>query len=87
MLSGRLAGNEVLAASGISKFFGSMQALKAVDLAPRAGEVHAFVGANGAGKSALSRILCGHTMPEAGEIRVCGQPCASRRPATGSRPA
>ena len=73
----------MLAASGISKFFGSMQALKAVDLALRAGEVHALVGANGAGKSTLSRILCGHTMPEAGEIRICGRPVRFASPRDG----
>lgn len=61
---------ELLAATGISKTFGRMQALKGVDLVLRAGEVHALVGANGAGKSTLSRILCGHLLADEGEIRV-----------------
>ena len=78
-----VAGSEALAASGISKFFGSMQALKSVDLVLRAGEVHALVGANGAGKSTLSRILCGHTMPEAGEIRIRGRPVRFTSPRDG----
>jgi ABC-type sugar transport system ATPase subunit len=82
-VSGRSAGGEVLAASGISKFFGSMQALKNVDLALQAGEVHALVGANGAGKSTLSRILCGHTIPEAGEIRIRGRAVRFSSPRDG----
>ena len=61
---------ELLAASGISKAFGRMQALKGVDIMLRAGEIHALVGANGAGKSTLSRILCGHLIPDEGKIRI-----------------
>jgi ABC-type sugar transport system ATPase subunit len=77
------AGEELLAAKGISKFFGSMQALKGVDLVLRAGEIHALVGANGAGKSTLSRVLCGHIIPEAGETRIRGRPVRFASPRDG----
>ncbi|HEY4691343.1 MAG TPA: ATP-binding cassette domain-containing protein, partial [Anaerolineae bacterium] len=43
----------VLSLQGISKQFGTVQALSEVSLDCRAGEVHAVVGENGSGKSTL----------------------------------
>ena len=64
----------VLEARGIHKSYGHVQALRGVELALRAGEVHALVGDNGAGKSTLLRILAGATMPDAGELHLNGSP-------------
>jgi ABC-type sugar transport system ATPase subunit len=58
---------------GISKRFGAIQALDAVDLDVRAGEVHALVGENGAGKSTLINILAGTIQPDAGRIVLAGR--------------
>jgi putative multiple sugar transport system ATP-binding protein len=44
---------------GISKAFHGVRALKDVNLAVRAGEIHAVVGENGAGKSTLMKVLSG----------------------------
>ena len=48
--------------------------MRGVDLAVSRGEIHGLVGANGAGKSTLVRILAGVVHPDAGAIRLEGQP-------------
>jgi ABC-type sugar transport system ATPase subunit len=59
--------------TGISKRFGSVQALSDVTFTVRAGTVHALVGENGAGKSTLMKILAGVYQPDAGEIEIHGR--------------
>jgi rhamnose transport system ATP-binding protein len=59
---------------GIARSFGVVRALRGVDVAFRAGEVHALVGENGAGKSTLIAIAAGAYRPDAGTIAVRGQP-------------
>ena len=67
-------GNPVLEIRGVSKRFGSIQALDDVSLALRAGEIHALLGENGAGKSTLIKITTGVEQPDAGELLVDGRP-------------
>ena len=64
----------VLLMEGISKFFGSIKALDAVDFEVRSGEVMALVGENGAGKSTLVKILAGMYTPDAGRAMLAGKP-------------
>jgi ribose transport system ATP-binding protein len=59
---------------GISKKFPGVIALDNVSLQIGAGEVVALCGENGAGKSTLMKILGGVHQPDAGEIRIDGQP-------------
>ncbi len=59
---------------GISKRFPGVVALDAVDFHITRGEVVALVGENGAGKSTLMKILGGVHQPNAGEIKLDGQP-------------
>jgi ribose transport system ATP-binding protein len=63
----------LLEATGISKTYGAVVALKAASLAVRPGEVHALMGANGAGKSTLVKILTGAVRPDSGTIAVRGR--------------
>ena len=58
----------------VSKFFGSVIALKDVSFDVRPGEVHCLLGDNGAGKSTLIKVLAGAHVPDEGEILVAGTP-------------
>jgi D-xylose transport system ATP-binding protein len=58
---------------GVSKAFGSVQALTDVDLEVRNGEVMALVGDNGAGKSTLVKCIAGTHTPDHGEISFEGR--------------
>jgi ABC-type sugar transport system ATPase subunit/ribose/xylose/arabinose/galactoside ABC-type transport system permease subunit len=64
----------VLECRGIRKTFAANVALDGIDLAIRAGEIHALVGQNGAGKSTLVKILTGVYRATSGELRVDGKP-------------
>jgi D-xylose transport system ATP-binding protein len=58
----------VLELRGITKSFGSVEALSDVDLEVRRGEVMALVGDNGAGKSTLIKTIAGIHSADSGEI-------------------
>jgi ABC-2 type transport system ATP-binding protein len=63
----------IISISGLSKTYeGGFQALKAVDLEIRRGEILALLGPNGAGKTTLISIICGIVNPSTGAVRVGG---------------
>jgi simple sugar transport system ATP-binding protein len=64
----------VLEMRGIRKEFPGVVANDDVSFEVRRGEVHALLGENGAGKSTLMNILYGLYKPDAGEIRLNGEP-------------
>lgn len=57
---------------GITKTFGSVQALRGVSFHVRRGERLGFLGPNGAGKTTTIRVLMGFINPDAGTARVLG---------------
>ncbi|QLQ09738.1 MAG: sugar ABC transporter ATP-binding protein [Nocardioidaceae bacterium] len=59
--------------SGITKSFGATHALRGIDLDIPAGEIHALVGENGAGKSTALGILAGRIGPTSGRVDVFGE--------------
>jgi simple sugar transport system ATP-binding protein len=65
----------------VSKYFGSVIALKDVSFDVELGEVHCLLGDNGAGKSTLIKLLAGVHVPDEGEIRVQGRPVHFTSPA------
>ncbi|MDO5528867.1 MAG: sugar ABC transporter ATP-binding protein [Paracoccus sp. (in: a-proteobacteria)] len=68
----------VLALDRVSKSFGPVEVLHEVDLELRAGEVHALIGENGAGKSTIMKILGGFLQPSAGRVLLGGAPAPYR---------
>ncbi|KQV81516.1 galactofuranose ABC transporter, ATP-binding protein YtfR [Rhizobium sp. Root1220] len=62
----------VLAASGVSKFFPGAVALDKVDFTLRKGEVHALLGENGAGKSTLIKCMTGAYRRDEGILLLDG---------------
>jgi ribose transport system ATP-binding protein len=71
--------------TGVSKRFGSTQALRGVDIELRPGEVHALVGENGAGKSTLMKVLSGAVVPDTGRLTLDGRLYAPRNPLDARR--
>jgi ABC-2 type transport system ATP-binding protein len=63
----------IITVSNLSKTYaGGFQALKAVDLEIRQGEIFALLGPNGAGKTTLISIICGLVNPTTGSVTVDG---------------
>jgi general nucleoside transport system ATP-binding protein len=73
-------GAPLMEARGIRKHFPGVVANDQVDLALYPGEVHALLGENGAGKSTLASILAGLYQPDAGELRLAGEPVVLKSP-------
>jgi ribose transport system ATP-binding protein len=76
---------QVLDAADVSKAYGAVVALKSASLAVRPGEIHALLGANGAGKSTFVKILTGAVRPDSGRIAVRGRELAATSPAQARR--
>ena len=61
-------------AAAVSRRFGSLRAVQAADLVVAAGEVVGLLGANGAGKTTMIRLLLGLLEPSDGSVRLFGAP-------------
>lgn len=70
----------LLSLRGISKAFGAVNALSAVEFDVYAGEIVALVGDNGAGKSTLVKILAGAHPADSGTISWKGEPVTISSP-------
>ncbi len=73
-------GAPVVEIRGLRKSYGSLEAVRGIDLTVERGEVFALLGPNGAGKTTTVEILEGYRTRNAGEVRVLGHD-----PADGSR--
>jgi ribose transport system ATP-binding protein len=70
----------LLQASGITKRFGGIVALNGVQFAAWAGEVHAILGENGAGKSTFIQIVSGAIAADEGTLMLRGAPFRAATP-------
>lgn len=66
-----------LALRGVTKRFGGVVAVDAIDLVVPAGSFYGIVGPNGAGKTTTLSMIAGLLRPDNGEISVCGIDSAS----------
>ena len=62
----------LLSMQNINKAFAGIPALSSASLGVAAGEVHALIGQNGAGKSTMIKILTGYVSRDSGEINFDG---------------
>lgn len=70
----------LLQARGLRKSFGTLVANDDVTLEVSAGEIHAVVGENGAGKTTMMRMLSGEISPDSGDIVIKGEVARLRNP-------
>lgn len=63
------AGRAMFELHNISKRFGDVEALRAVDLAITAGRTTVLIGPSGCGKSTLLRLMIGLAQPDRGQVR------------------
>ena len=71
--------------TNINKSFGGVQVLYDVSFDVRAGEVHALLGENGAGKSVLMKTLMGVHRPDSGDYIVAGKHVRFNNPTEAQR--
>ena len=64
---------------GLRKSFGKIKAVDGLSFCVRCGELFAFLGANGAGKSTAISIICGEARPDGGEIFIDGESISGSR--------
>jgi ribose transport system ATP-binding protein len=76
---------KVLEATGIRKHFGGVIALADGNLTCQSGRITGLLGANGSGKSTMSKIISGVYNADAGEIRLHGRPVRYHNPREASR--
>jgi ABC-type branched-subunit amino acid transport system ATPase component/ABC-type branched-subunit amino acid transport system permease subunit len=62
-----------LKTAGVSKSYGSLKAVSAVDLTVAAGSMHGLIGPNGAGKTTFFNTISGFIPPDAGTIEIFGR--------------
>jgi branched-chain amino acid transport system permease protein len=66
-------GGAILQVSGLSKHFGGLKAVDAVDLTVRENSVHALIGPNGSGKTTMLNVLSGLYLPTNGRVLFDGE--------------
>ncbi len=84
-LAKRIEPGTALEAIAVSKRFGPVLALDAVDLKVASGTIHALLGENGAGKSTLMKCLMGYYRADAGQFLVAGSEHHARSPRDAGR--
>ena len=74
-----MSAQPVIRTRALTKRYGDLRAVDAVDLEVADGDVYGFLGANGSGKTTTVRMLLGLVLPTAGEVEVLGEPMPASR--------
>ncbi len=82
--TGQSRGEEAISMQGLTKRFGEMTAVDHIDLKINRGELFGLLGANGAGKSTIIKMLTTMLTPTEGEARVWGHDVTRERNAVRS---
>jgi ribose transport system ATP-binding protein len=80
-----LDGISAISIEGIRKAFGATVAADDVSFVVSEGQIHALLGENGAGKSTIVKLLSGLIQPDAGTIRIFGEPVRLTSPRAAHR--
>jgi ABC-2 type transport system ATP-binding protein len=70
---------EAVRTEGLRKSYGSIEAVRGLDLSVAEGSVYGFLGPNGAGKTTTIRMLMGLARPTAGQGWICGHEVTRQR--------
>ncbi len=62
----------IIEINGLNKRFGDAQAVRDLSFRVKKGELFAFLGVNGAGKSTTINIMCGQLAADSGSVLICG---------------
>jgi branched-chain amino acid transport system permease protein len=73
-------GETILEVTGLTKRYGGVVALDAVDLTVPAGQILGLIGPNGAGKTTCFNIISGALSPTSGTVTFLGQHIAGKKP-------
>ncbi|MDE6668012.1 MAG: ATP-binding cassette domain-containing protein [Clostridia bacterium] len=57
----------------LSKSFRGMYAVDNLNMTVPVGAIYGFIGENGSGKSTTEKLICGHLVPDGGEIKLFGK--------------
>jgi len=70
----------ILEAEGVTRYFGGLAAVSAVDFNVNRGEIFGLIGPNGAGKTTLFNLISGALVPKSGVIRFKGKNISGLKP-------
>jgi ABC-2 type transport system ATP-binding protein len=73
--------NPIVSINNLTKTFGTHEVIRNCTISVNEGEIYGFLGANGAGKTTVLKLIAGLLNPTSGQITVCGMEHSDNREA------